>query len=549
MTNAKEKNTLILTGWHYPEYMASAAAMLAACGDPACVLGVSMAALAATLEDRGADYSEIHVLGVGLDADPDRLGRALKELKARGIAVNWYSRQPMPPEVEQALKAVGGSFARTMVGEDSDTLLDVLEDQGQTKNVDSRIVERLKPLAATDPKVVPKDCSGLDLTKVKVWAALFKAAGFVHRQEGDEQACEYVVRALLRQLQGKDLKRSDERLSNMFDALLWGGTGELVGRSAVMKELRERLRQAGECGQACVLLLGESGAGKQLAAEKIHKCSRRKGSFVAFNCAYGGGGDDMLRDALFGHEKGAFTGAVGERKGLFESADGGTLFLDEIGELSPQLQGLLLKVVEDGKIVRLGGDPANPMKVNVRLICATNRDIQQMALRPRGEPGSFMFDLYQRLAAIVVRLPALREHKEDIPAIASSFWFPVKGRSLTSKQTAALKDYSYPGNVRELCNILLFAKAIDESDFGKVLAEYRKMHKTLIDGMEARFRGEGSLAAAPKEELPDSKDEMLHRWARTVLDRHGQNITAAAKAAGCSKNAFKKYLAGEEAAG
>jgi len=178
------------------------------------------------------------------------------------------------------------------------------------------------------------------------------------------------------------------------------------------------------------------------------------------------------------------------------------------------------------------------------LVCATNRDIQRMALLPRGTQGSFMFDLYQRLAALVIRLPALREHREDIPAIANRFWFTATGgQALTAAQTAALMDYSYPGNVRELLNILKLALALKETDFSKVMAEYRETHKTLIDGMEAQFaRATPDSAQTSEEALPLRKDAMLHRWAQSVFDRCNHNLTASAQAAGCSLNAFKGYL-------
>src|ERR1700760_4457894 len=201
-----------------------------------------------------------------------------------------------------------------------------------------------------------------------------------------------------------------------------------------------------------VLILGETGTGKEVFAEAIHQASPRNGKpFVAINCS--AFGKDLLESELFGHKAGSFTGALKDKKGLFEEANGGTIFLDEIGELDHDLQAKLLRVLESQQFIKIGDTKTT--QVNVRILAATNRDLQDEATR-----GSFRSDLYYRLSVFTITLPALRDRKKDIKPLAEYFmhYFGLKVKKqftgLTDTFVEKLEAYSWPGNIRELKNVI-----------------------------------------------------------------------------------------------
>ncbi|MFO0890803.1 MAG: sigma-54 dependent transcriptional regulator [Isosphaeraceae bacterium] len=232
----------------------------------------------------------------------------------------------------------------------------------------------------------------------------------------------------------------------------------VIGNSPAMHAVVARLRQIAPTS-ASVLITGESGTGKELVAKALHNNSpRRYKPFVALNCA--ALSDNILESELFGHVKGAFTGADRERKGWFEHANGGTLFLDEVGDIPLSTQVKLLRSLESGEIVRVGTN--EPIKVNVRLISATNRDLAEAIAS-----GSFRQDLYHRLKVVSVKLPPLRERREDIDLLVDHFlkeFTASHGKKITSITPAArkvLRQYSWPGNVRELRNVVESMVVID----------------------------------------------------------------------------------------
>ena len=228
------------------------------------------------------------------------------------------------------------------------------------------------------------------------------------------------------------------------------GFNKIVGHTSVMRRVFEQVRQVAKWNTT-VLIRGESGTGKELIANAIHYNSpRASSSFVKLNCA--ALPDTLLESELFGHEKGAFTSAVTQRKGRFEQADGGTLFLDEIGEISAAFQAKLLRVLQEGEFERVGG--LKTLKVDVRVIAATNRDLEVEV-----ERGKFREDLYYRLNVMPINMPALRERVEDIPDLARFLVEKIsrsQGRPLTIMDSAIrlLMRYDWPGNVRELENCL-----------------------------------------------------------------------------------------------
>jgi transcriptional regulator with GAF, ATPase, and Fis domain len=235
----------------------------------------------------------------------------------------------------------------------------------------------------------------------------------------------------------------------------------LVGDGARMKEVYQFLKRVAP-SDGTVLIEGESGTGKELAARAIHRNSPRAGKpFVAINCA--AIPESLLESDLFGHERGAFTGAASQKKGRFEVADGGIVFLDEIGELAPTLQVKLLRVLQEREFERVGG--TRPIKLDIRLVAATNSDLEQ-AVRN----GRFRQDLYYRLAVLRITLPTLRERREDIPLLVRHFVqkhakrCKVKPRPVSPEALACLVNYDWPGNVRELENAIERALVLGSSE-------------------------------------------------------------------------------------
>jgi DNA-binding NtrC family response regulator len=236
------------------------------------------------------------------------------------------------------------------------------------------------------------------------------------------------------------------------------GLGDLIAVSKEMREVFSLIKHAAS-SDATVCVMGESGTGKELVAREIHRLSRRAASpFVAINC--GAIPPTIIESELFGHEKGAFTGASTLHRGVFEQADGGTLFLDEIGEMPPELQTRLLRVLETSSVRRIGGQ--RDIKVDVRIIAATNQDLGRLV-----EERRFREDLFFRLYVFPIYLPPLRERKEDIPVLAEhfarGFGVDTKGKIFTEGAISKLLSHKWPGNVRELKNTIQRAVILSPS--------------------------------------------------------------------------------------
>jgi len=266
----------------------------------------------------------------------------------------------------------------------------------------------------------------------------------------------------------------------------------LVGEGTRMKDVFQFLARAAP-SDSTVLIEGESGTGKELVAKALHRNSPRANKpFVAINCA--AIPETLLEDDLFGHEKGAFTGAATQKKGRLEIADGGVVFLDEIGELAPSLQVKLLRVLQEREFERVGG--THPTKVNIRLIAATNRDLEDAVKK-----GEFRQDLYYRLAVVNVMMPPLRERREDIPMLTRHFVQKhamrcrVKARPISREAMAALVNYEWPGNVRELENAIERALVMGSSDM--VLLE--DLPESLLEQKAPEEFDEGKYHASVKE--------------------------------------------------
>lgn len=298
---------------------------------------------------------------------------------------------------------------------------------------------------------------------------------------------------------------------------------ELIGNSSAMQALREQIVKAG-CAPFAVLIEGESGAGKELVARAIHRASaRRDRKWCAINCA--ALGDELLEAELFGHSRGAFTGAVAERVGLFEDADGGTLFLDEVGELSARAQAKLLRALQDGEVRRVGENMTR--RVDVRVIAATNR-----RLADEVAAGRFREDLWYRLAIVRIAVPPLRARPEDVPELVKEFWCRAAERTgskavLTAAAVAALARYDWPGNVREVQNVMA-ALSVSAPRRGPI---------TLAHLPDALVR-----TAAEPASLEDARRTFERRFVRAAMARAGGRISAAARELGISRQGLAKLL-------
>ncbi len=309
--------------------------------------------------------------------------------------------------------------------------------------------------------------------------------------------------------------------------------GPLLGRSPAMRRVYARIESL-RSSLATVLIQGESGTGKELVARTIHDTSpRARGPFVAVNC--GAIPAPLVESELFGHEKGAFTGALRRRQGKFEAARGGTLFLDEIGELDRALQVKLLRVLQEREFCRVGGD--RPVRADVRVIAATSRD-----LRAAVREGQFREDLFYRLHVVPVGLPPLRERREDVPLLLDHFFQTVAaaaGREpprLTREARRALLEYPYPGNVRELANLVERLVVLCGERVG-----WEDLPEEVRRSVRGPLPGAGVLGELPEGGVPlrEVEKELIAK----TLRQTGGNKQAAARRLGITRRLLYLRLA------
>ncbi len=314
----------------------------------------------------------------------------------------------------------------------------------------------------------------------------------------------------------EDILSENRRLKEVLELSL--KTPTMVGNSPALKEVYALIAQVAPTNLS-ILIQGESGTGKELAAETIHQNSGRAGQpFITVNCA--ALPESLVESELFGHEKGAFTGATQRHKGRFELADGGTLFLDEVGELPLATQAKLLRVLQDKQFERVGGDES--LKVDVRLLAATNRDLKQMVAE-----GRFREDLYYRLNVFSIVIPPLRDRLEDLPTLCDHFlkhWGKEVGKrviGLSPEALALMHSWPWPGNIRELANTL--ARAV-------ILSEDGLVHARHLPGLGGEGR-EGTLPGT----LPEALDALESRLISEALTRERGNMSKAAASLGISE--------------
>jgi DNA-binding NtrC family response regulator len=309
----------------------------------------------------------------------------------------------------------------------------------------------------------------------------------------------------------------------------------LVGKSAAMQKVFGLMRRAAET-DVTVLITGESGTGKELVARAIHCAGRRKERrFVAVNC--GAIPENLIESELFGHKKGSFTGAVADKRGLFEEADGGTLFLDELGELPLPLQVKLTRALQERAVRRVGG--AEERKVDVRVLAATNVDLKE-AVRQ----GNFREDLFYRLNIFPIHLPPVRERREDIPALAALFlerhgrqWKDAP-QGFTPEALSVLVRYDWPGNVRELENAIERALAV--SDGPRI--EINALPEEMARMGRSRFLNKKMTNLTYREVVNLAQDRASHEYLIALMREFGGNVIKAAESAGIERESLHRLL-------
>jgi len=335
--------------------------------------------------------------------------------------------------------------------------------------------------------------------------------------------------------------------------------GDLIGRNAKMREIYTIIEKIAPTATT-VVIEGETGTGKEVVAQSIHKLSTRSsGPLIVFDC--GAVPPNLIESELFGHEKGSFTGAVMTRQGLFEMADGGTLFLDELGEMPLDLQPKLLRALEQREVRRVGSSKS--VKVDVRIIAATNRNLEDEV-----RAGRFRQDLYYRLSVVRLMLPALRERADDIPMLIRHFLKSQpynRGADGTQRVTSvspaageALVAYRWPGNVRELVNCMERAVSFCDGDIVQLDDLPEHLLETL--GAAQTSAGPETLRASTAADAPRPPDELINgnvtfkdakeRWVSSfekdyilsLLRRHGGNISHAARDADIDRKYFRKLM-------
>ena len=515
-------NNLILTGWGWPEYACAAALALRYFqkkNEDADILGMSTRRLPEFLDEMKSPVCRrILIFGIGLAGDPERLASALKRLKTIGVRVIWFSALPLPESIPE--KTASEIRKALEIHENGDGLL-----EAAAKNFklpfDDLVLLRDNPRNAY----------------LRACMTLLDAAMYAYRNYQDEVSYGAAIRHIANRDPEKSWTTAEHKLIEHYQR--YGGR-ELAGKSDANLELLTQINQVAPHDEVRVLIYGESGTGKETVAQLIHNKSPRKGEpFLAFNCS--SVTPNLLESRFFGHEKGSFTGANERKDGLFALANGGTLFLDEIGELPLEAQGILLRVLEGGRFTRLGG--TEELETNVRLITATNRDLAAMV-----RDGKFREDLFFRLNVIQIRIPPLRERISDVKQIADGWWLKHCGHHLKQEQITDLMSYDYPGNVRELINLLERATVFENPDFAKIIEDNRFMTANLRPGdnvevkpinLPEKLANVNELNA---EEIPDDLESVIRLHVRRVYEKYDHNLTKTAEALQIARNTLKKHL-------
>ena len=456
------------------------------------------------------------------DADPTGVSRATEALA--GVDVESVATPPALLE-----RVTGSAFDLVMLdpalGEDDDGALALLH--------------RVRTVAPDTVVVIWTAKPTVEFTVRAMRSGALDVAG--------KDVASAEVRSIVdRAIQHGALAREVRRLRGEIERAR--GLGEVIGESPLMRQLLQMIERVA-ASDATVLIVGESGTGKELLARTIHRVGpRADGPFVAFDCS--ALTPSLIEAELFGHEKGAFTGAMRARRGLFREASGGTIFLDEIGDIDASVQNKLLRVLQEREIKPVGGD--RPVQIDVRVVAATNKDLKSLVSR-----GIFREDLYWRLAVVPIQVPPLRERKEDIPLLAAHILARRRGAAksfggndaryptqITAKALSRLMGYRWPGNIRELENVLSRAAILCDGemirshdlamlglDAGRAASHAEEVDRVEVQPIDLDRLGDG-------ESLKDVTERAVRAVERAAIAaalRRDRNPAAAAKRLGISR--------------
>lgn len=503
-------NILIMTGWGLSVY-APAAALVhkCICKGRANIKGVSQRHLAAELKAAVGKVDEIHILGIGLTKNLEEMASTLQELNDSGTKVHYISGFAFAtPELR---------FASVTAREDG-KLFEAIKDHYK-KAIPEEDFEYFKRYDTE------KTSKASDVGHYRLRA---KAADWMHKTYREMGHYSEAIYDLANKVPASSFN-SKPNIKSIIELYERWGMRELIGASKHIEETKKKIALAAkhEDANARVIITGPSGTGKETVAQQIHMRSKKRkdNAFLSFNCACTT--PELLEARLFGYVRGAFTGADPQGKmGLFEAAEHGTLFLDEIAELSLEAQGQILRVLQDGIYQRVGD--STPRKVeDVRIITATNKNLGKLV-----KEGKFREDLYYRLNVIKIQMEPLSARVDDIAPIADHLWYKETHTHLSEAQLAALKTYNFPGNVRELENMLIRAKALEITDFKELVAEWRVENADISPSPEPTSASE-------------VLDDVIHAHALRMYEKYrGQKTKKqiANEILKISEGTFNKYL-------
>ena len=363
--------------------------------------------------------------------------------------------------------------------------------------------------------------------KIAVQAMKAGAADYIPKPFDNDEIRLVIRRALDRTRLEREHRLLLDRIQSEY------GFGKLIGSGAAMRRVFDTIKKVAET-DLTVLIRGESGTGKELVAQALHnRSTRRNRPFIAVNCA--AISRELVESELFGHEKGAFTGADARRAGRFEAAEGGTIFLDEIGDMPLETQAKVLRVLQERTLERVGG--TTPIPIDVRVVAATHRDLESEV-----DNDEFREDLYYRLKVVEAQLPPLRDRVEDIPALVDAFITQLAARLNRPKMVigkealARLMQHPWPGNVRELRNVVEQSAVLASGD------------EVVPDDLNLSRRRRSATSPGPSADLPfaDAKRAAIESWERgyliAALMQHGGNISRTAEAIGMVRQSLQQKL-------
>lgn len=476
---------------------------------------------------RHEEVKTVHICGMGFKGSLVDLIEVLSVLKNNGVEVNWYSGNYWNIEIKPKISKYCNTYFKNRIAFDTQVVVNTLK-----LEKDERVPMLLE---LSDLSFKP---SGLALEL----SDLVSAGMFRYFQFGDLDSFPTAIRKLSAQF---PLSPQDRNIIRRFKAA--GQDEGLDGTSPAIRKIKSNLAKYGKLDTINVLILGETGVGKERVARLLHFASpRAEEPFFCENCATLTS-EGLINSKLFGHVKGAFTGAVHDTDGILDAADGGVLFLDEIGEMPLDTQAKLLRVMDKGTFIPVGS--VHEKKVDVRIIAATNCDLKAMVQQKK-----FRKDLFYRLIGFVIEVPPLRDRLEDIPRLAGSIRRELEKKhdmslpQLTPAQVDILSKYSWPGNVRQLYNVLQRAWVLDMmGDLAENIADQNThidSHKLIDRSMEGKAGFHSRDLTFSPEEPSDvvSVADVVSEYVVKSLKAFSGNKTKAAKALDISVNTLNKKL-------